>query len=444
MALNFPLNPGDQAIYVDPTSGLKYIYNLSIGGWETAIQPPVIITTDGTAPDITIDGFLWWDGTSRILYVLRGGTWTPVGSSGGGSGGANVTVSDKAPQNPIQGDLWWDTVGGNLYVYYIDGTSNQWVIASPNVGGDAKSNIFTGPSAPADPIEGELWYNTLDNTIYVYSLGQWRPSSSAVSGVSSVVGVSPIQVTSIDSIGIDGNDLSVSISTANTVTQGSMRFATQPEVSSMANVDAAVTPGRLAQGIANYLPDATTTSKGVVELATADEVIAGTDPTVAVTPATLAVGLASSGNPTGTIIAFAGENAPVGYLICDGSVINDVPAQTIQGVTADFRNLRTVLGTAFSSNTTDHVLPDLRGEFLRGWKADKIGVDSGRVFGSNQAQSVQGHDHTLPGGPADVEVDGTKYGGGNRVTETGVYSTNSTGDTETRPRNVAILYCIKF
>ena len=439
MALNFPLNPGDNATYTDPVSGLKYIYNTSIGGWETAIQPPVIITTDGNAPDITINGFLWWDATTRILYLLRGGTWTPVTSDGGGgSGGASVTVSEAPPASPIQGDLWWDTVGGNLYVYYIDGTSNQWVIASPNVGGDSKSNIFTGPSAPADPIEGELWYNTLDNTIYVYSLGQWRASSSAVAGVNSVSGNAPIFTTGTAS------DPIVNVAQGNTIQQGVVRFASQAEVSSLANVEAAVTPGRLAAGIDPYLPDATTTKKGVVQLATGEEVIAGSNSVKAVTPATLSLATAASGNPVGTIIAFAGENAPTGYLVCNGDVINDVPAQTIQGVTADFRNLRTVLGTIYSSNSVDHVLPDLRGEFLRGWKSDKIGVDSGRVFGSNQADSLKSHDHTGPAGPAETKIEGTIYGGGNRTGETGVYATNATGETETRPRNVAILYCIKF
>ena len=439
MALNFPLNPSDGEPYVDPTSGLKYIFNRSIGGWETAIQPPVIITTDGNAPDITIDGFLWWDGQTRTLYILRGGSWTPVTSSGGGGGGgASVTVGENPPLNPVQGDLWWDSVGGNLYVYYVDITSNQWVIASPNVGGESKANIFTGPSAPADPIEGELWYNTLDNTIYVYNLGAWRPSSSAVAGVQSVTGTSPI-ITQGD------EDVVVSISPANTINQGTVRFATQSEVSSLANVEAAVTPGRLAAGIEPYLPEATTTQKGVVELATGDEVVSGTDSTKAVTPATLSLATSAAGNPIGTIIAFAGTNAPTGYLKCNGDVINDVPAQTIQGITADFRNLRTVLGNTFNpSGGADVVLPDLRGEFLRGWSDDKSGVDAGRALGSSQGQDVQTHAHTGPAGPADVETTGDVYGGGNRTGETGIYSTNSAGGSETRPRNIAILYCIKF
>ena len=202
----------------------------------------------------------------------------------------------------------------------------------------------------------------------------------------------------------------------------------------------------MAAGIDDYLPEATTTSKGVVELATGDEVISGTNSTNAVTPATLALATSASGNPVGTIIAFAGVNAPTGYLKCDGSLIQDLSAQTIQGITADFRPLRTVLGTSFNpSNSSDEVvLPDLRGEFLRGWRDDKTGVDSGRVFGSTQLDEFKSHDHSAPAGPADTSGQGTNFGGGNRTQETGTYATNGSGGTETRPRNVAILYCIKF
>lgn len=442
MALNFPLNPSDGEPYVDPTSGLKYIFNTSIGGWETAIQPPVIITTDGNAPDIAIDGFLWWDAQTRVLYVLRGGSWAPVsndgGGGGGGGGGASVTVSDTPPANAIQGDLWWDSAEGNLYIYYVDPDSNQWVIASPNVGGADSGNIFTGPSAPSNAIEGTLWYNTLDNTIYVYHKGAWVPSSSAVAGVNSVTGAIPIFTSGTPA------DPIIAIQQGNTTSVGAVRFATQPEVDSVAQVDAALTPGRLGSGIDAYLPDATESVRGVAETATAQEAIAGTDNTKMITPATLSVAQAAAANPVGTIISYAGETAPSGYLVCNGDLLADSALQTIQGVAADFRPLRNVLGTAYSANNSDVVLPDLRGEFLRGWSAGKIGVDSGRVFGSNQAAEVQGHSHNFPAGPADVELTGSTYGGGNRVGETGIGTTNAFGGSETRPRNVAILYCIKY
>ena len=66
MALNFPNNPTDKQIHIDPASGLKYIFNGSVGGWETAIQPPVITSTD-EEPDIKLEGFLWW----KVLFGIE-------------------------------------------------------------------------------------------------------------------------------------------------------------------------------------------------------------------------------------------------------------------------------------------------------------------------------------------------------------------------------------
>jgi hypothetical protein len=46
----------------------------------------------------------------------------------------DVTISDTPPQNPGIGELWWDSVGGQLYIYYNDGTSSQWVVTGPAAG----------------------------------------------------------------------------------------------------------------------------------------------------------------------------------------------------------------------------------------------------------------------------------------------------------------------
>lgn len=43
---------------------------------------------------------------------------------------AAATISDTAPGSPIHGDLWWNSSDANLYIYYNDGSSSQWVIAS--------------------------------------------------------------------------------------------------------------------------------------------------------------------------------------------------------------------------------------------------------------------------------------------------------------------------
>jgi hypothetical protein len=46
------------------------------------------------------------------------------------AGGASVSVNQAPPSSPIQGDLWWDTDDANMYVYYDDGTTQQWVPAT--------------------------------------------------------------------------------------------------------------------------------------------------------------------------------------------------------------------------------------------------------------------------------------------------------------------------
>ena len=130
-------------------------------------------------------------------------------------------------------------------------------------------------------------------------------------------------------------------------------------------------------------------------------------------------------NPIGTIIAYYGSVAPYGYLPCSGQTVSN----------ATFPSLVTFLG-----GTTSAALPDLRGEFLRGWDNGR-GVDTGRVIKAWQADMFASHNHGITGSVASA----TGGVSGNPVNPTGVntWLTNSTGGTETRPRNVAVLYCMK-
>ena len=73
--------------------------------------------------------FLWYidADTSQWVVAVPGG-----GSGGGGGGGSNVSVLAVAPSNPEQGDLWYCTDDGRLYIYYQDVNTSQWVDASPD------------------------------------------------------------------------------------------------------------------------------------------------------------------------------------------------------------------------------------------------------------------------------------------------------------------------
>ena len=75
--------------------------------------------------------------------------------------------------------------------------------------------------------------------------------------------------------------------------------------------------------------------------------------------------------PTGVTSGSAVQpGKPTGWLVCDGSVVPN-GSGTVQGVTADFSDLYTLLGTTYGTAGT---LPDLQGSFIRGWTNKDTGA----------------------------------------------------------------------
>ena len=134
------------------------------------------------------------------------------------------------------------------------------------------------------------------------------------------------------------------------------------------------------------------------------------------------VGAAATAAATlpGAIVMWGSSAVPSGWLECNGQSTTGYP------------NLISIYGAT---------LPDLRGEFVRGWDHGR-NVDAGRALLSAQEQDIQPHTHSY-----------TTYG---RLTDrvslnditnfwrnTATGTTGSTGGTETRPRNVALMYIVK-
>jgi len=87
------------------------------------------------------------EGNITYTYNATKGYWVSVEASGGGS---SVTVSDTAPASPSDGDMWYNSLDLNLYVYYNDGTSSQWVQSAPQQAGVAGADsTVAGPAGPA-------------------------------------------------------------------------------------------------------------------------------------------------------------------------------------------------------------------------------------------------------------------------------------------------------
>ena len=161
--------------------------------------------------------------------------------------------------------------------------------------------------------------------------------------------------------------------------------------------------------------------------------------------------LVQGGTPAvaaGSVMWFAATRPPEGWLVADGSRL----------LRTAYPALFAAIGTAFNQSGDGAQyfrLPDLRGEFVRGWDGNR-GIDSGRAFGSAQADEFRSHKHALPiSGNADDMFENLSDTKRIRVTLVNDSDWNNvfgyhkddytaSGGTETRPRNIALLPIIKY
>lgn len=142
----------------------------------------------------------------------------------------------------------------------------------------------------------------------------------------------------------------------------------------------------------------------------------------------------------GHVAFFARPSAPAGYLKANGALVSRTT----------YANLFSALGTNFGvgDGATTFALPDFRGEFLRGFD-DSRGIDTGRVFGSWQADDVKNHNHSivLDRGSTNGAAP-SPYPIGTQTQNSSPTTTNiggvTSGGVESRPRNIALLACIKY
>jgi microcystin-dependent protein len=138
--------------------------------------------------------------------------------------------------------------------------------------------------------------------------------------------------------------------------------------------------------------------------------------------------------PVGAVMAFAQPTPPTGWLACNGQ---SVPRSGAGG----YPNLFAAIGTTYGSdNSTTFKLPDLRGYFVRGSGTNGDGTASG-AFGAKQLDDFKSHTHLTYGRSSDDDDEG---GGSNPSAKSFLTESSATGGTETRPKNIAMLYCIKF
>ncbi|MCZ5626103.1 phage tail protein [Escherichia coli] len=127
--------------------------------------------------------------------------------------------------------------------------------------------------------------------------------------------------------------------------------------------------------------------------------------------------------PVGVPVPWPSATPPTGWLKCNGAAFSaeEYPE----------------LAKAYPTNK----LPDLRGEFIRGWD-DERGIDLGRTLLSVQDATIEAHEHYYNGaiytssGPSWANATGAGH-----LAYSGF--TSSYGGGETRPRNIAFNFIVR-
>lgn len=313
-----------------------------------------------------------------------------------------LTVGTTVPTSPYNGQLWVDTSTNPPVLKVYNGASFTIVSFLPG------SSVATSPSstAPSGPALGQLWLDTSQT-----------PDELKVYDGAAFVRVDPQGITDADAaskyLQITNAALTYLPLAGGTLT-GDLTLTGSPTTTNMAS------------------------NKGYV------------DAQIAAIPAV------TDQTPAGTVIYSARSTAPTGYIKANGAAISR----------STFSVLFAAIGTQFGvgDGSTTFNVPDLRGEFIRGW-SDGRNVDSGRSLGSNQGSQNLSHNHsastTSTGGHSHQYFRqnlSTNAGSGDRdraddngsfrnVNGDGAHnhsiSIGNRGGSESRPRNVSLLACIK-
>lgn len=163
--------------------------------------------------------------------------------------------------------------------------------------------------------------------------------------------------------------------------------------------------------------------------------------------------------PVGSIIAYAADvyrgSEPSGWLLCDGRELNQT----------DFDDLFNYIGTAWGSpSTTKFNIPDLRGMFLRSTggtaainpdaqqrKYSKTGGNTGDKVGTFQNFATIIPEKPFTGSIANASISKSNYDSGCQASAAKYDGSHTVkaditkgGGRETRPKNKAVHYLIKY
>ncbi len=177
--------PNDGTAYARKSQAWAHLTHNDITDWAASVPAAYVLPTAST----TVLGGVKVDGST---IAINSGVIS--------AGGASITVSDTAPSSPSAGALWFNSSagsgGGQLYIWYTDPNTSQWVPTTNQMGGGylPLQGVTNGSDAPPGQIGEVISSNvttgvTLTNnatanvTSIVLTAGDWDVSGEVWVGV---------------------------------------------------------------------------------------------------------------------------------------------------------------------------------------------------------------------------------------------------------------------
>ena len=164
--------PKNGDLWYDERQGRLFVW-LDDGYYQTN-GADGIPTVDATPPNQEVVGALWYNTGNQSLYIFDGASWDQVTAPTGFST-ANLMLS-----NPTTASF---TAPGNTLTATTATTQedfNQWAYAALlelETVADGSATLATGTTLPGSGADGELFYKTNNQTLYVYENSNWHPAT---------------------------------------------------------------------------------------------------------------------------------------------------------------------------------------------------------------------------------------------------------------------------
>lgn len=397
-------------------------------------------TTTAFATARQING-VSFDATANITIIdstklsLVGGTMTGklnVLASAANSASINFGTSTIAPTTPSNGDLWATTSG---LFSRISGVTDQFaMLTSPLFVGTPRTPGYSGEASQIAALSHLDNATTTLNTAIALKApisspvftGDPKAPTPAVGDNDTSIATTAFVKTTTDN---KASDLTSSYQTYTTNAITTQSNATNILLQLKAQLDSPQFTG---------VPSAPTAALGTNsgQLATTaftTSAIATLQSTINSAISALNTSIVSTRPvPVGAVFYTTIATAPTGYLEANGTAVSRIT----------YIDLFQALGSPNTGNgSSTFNLPDLRGEFIRGWDHGRS-IDVDRVLLSSQTDDFKSHHHSYS-----IYSNSWRVAGGDSTSplmSPTPRDTTDIGGSETRPRNIALMPIIKW